>query len=273
MTFNIGDKVILKEKEELESCPYIVQKMLEHAGQTVTIIGTHYEDYIIAEDKGEISCQDGHFYWNPKCFVGLAPKEESYSGEWFWYEAARCPVWSFACKTYKDRENSYCCILPEANYHDATYGLDPYTKVSNYHIPENQAYFIGGDKLKPITWRVVDRKPKVGDCIRLKEQCYTFDKKGQILIVSEVADQHVRIQTKDYYTTKAFKEGVNQSDYLWSYNKDAYEVVEPCTGREGLIKPELWVKCIDITTGEIRAVNLQYYTAHKSILRPLIREE
>ena len=98
MTFNIGDKVILKDREELKLCPYVAQKMLEHAGQTVTIIDTHGEDYIIAEDEGEISDQDGHFYWHPSCFVGLAP--ESYSGEWFWYEAARRPVWSFARKTY-----------------------------------------------------------------------------------------------------------------------------------------------------------------------------
>ena len=147
MTFNIGDKVILKDKEELKYCPYVHGKMLEHAGQTVTIIDTHGIDYIIAEDEGEISCQDGHFYWNPQCFVGLAPKEESYSGEWFWYEKGECPVWSFARDPYKDKEEGYCCILPKAIYHNAIFGLEPYIKVPNYFIPENQAYFIGGDKL------------------------------------------------------------------------------------------------------------------------------
>lgn len=269
MTFNIGDKVILKDKEELKSCPYIRNKMLEHAGQTVTIIGTAYEeDYIIAEDEGEISCQDGHFYWHPSCFVGLAP--ENYSGEWFWYEVARCPVWSFARKTYEDKEDGHCCILPKAIYHNATYGLEPYIKVPNYFIPENQAYFIGGDKLKRITWKAVDRKPRVGDYIRLTNQKYTFDKINQILIVSLVDGKSVKVQSEDYYSTKVFEEG---GDNYWVYGPCDYEVVEPRTGREGLIKPELWLKCIDITTGEIRVVNLKCYETYKSILRPLIRLE
>lgn len=67
MTYKIGDEVRVKPYEELRECFIVAEEMLPYAGQIVTIceVMSSTGCYYIVED-------DGVYYWDDECFVGLA---------------------------------------------------------------------------------------------------------------------------------------------------------------------------------------------------------
>ena len=72
-------------------------------------------------------------------------------------------------------------------------------------------------------WRVIDRPAKVGDYIRLKTNGgFSFSQPGDILLVSKVIEDLVKVKTKD------IPRKVNSDpECLWSYASEEYDVVEP----------------------------------------------
>ena len=83
-----------------------------------------------------------------------------------------------------------------------------------------------------VEWRVVDRKPRVGDYIRLRTNGgFHFSKPGDILKVDELGSGTIvrvygRNHPRDTY----------DSNHLWNYTGREYEVVEKVTATEP--KPE-----------------------------------
>ena len=88
-------------------------------------------------------------------------------------------------------------------------------------------------KVEPIVeWRVVDRKPRVGDYIRLKtDGGYHFSEPGDILKVDEVGGGRVRVYGKNH------PRDTNMPNMNWTYLSYEYEVVEKITTTEPK-KPE-----------------------------------
>lgn len=89
-------------------------------------------------------------------------------------------------------------------------------------------------KVEPVTeWRVVNRKPRVGDYIRLTRVDYpTIDNLGDIRKVDGVKDDLVYVLEKNH---PGFKP--NNSNFEWNYSQREYEVVEKVTTTEPK-KPE-----------------------------------
>lgn len=77
-------------------------------------------------------------------------------------------------------------------------------------------------------WRIVDRPVKVGDYICLKTSGgFTFSQTGDILLVSKVFNDLVKVKAKDH-PRKTGKD----PEYLWSYMLWEYDVVEPIESAE-----------------------------------------
>lgn len=73
-----------------------------------------------------------------------------------------------------------------------------------------------------VEWRVVNRKPKVGDYIRLVRTPFSFDTAGDILKVGEVDRELTLVYEHDLPNGKR----PEAPDYKWAYLKSDYEVVE-----------------------------------------------
>lgn len=72
-------------------------------------------------------------------------------------------------------------------------------------------------------WRVVNRHVKKGDYIRLKFDYFTFNKKGDVLKVSDVMREVARVCDKDHPRDTEMHV---KSNYMWNYPLACYEVVE-----------------------------------------------
>ena len=78
-------------------------------------------------------------------------------------------------------------------------------------------------------WRVVNRKAKVGDYIRIKGKPFYFNHDGEILKVDAVAKTIVRVYGRNH------NDETCASNYLWNYYLGSEcEVVEPVTEEEPL---------------------------------------
>ena len=82
------------------------------------------------------------------------------------------------------------------------------------------------EKVAPTEWRVVKRKPRVGDYIRLLDDGFSFDNIGDIHKVYEVIEGAVRVHQDDYTDHRA-KRRVH--GYTWTYLDYEFEVVEKVT--------------------------------------------
>ena len=72
-------------------------------------------------------------------------------------------------------------------------------------------------------WRVVNRHVKKGDYIRLKFDYFTFNKKGDVLKVSDVMREVARVCDKDHPRDTEMH---GKSNHMWNYPLECYEVVE-----------------------------------------------
>lgn len=77
-------------------------------------------------------------------------------------------------------------------------------------------------------WVAVNRKPMVGDYIRIKDDTwlFTFNRTGDILRVSEVDDSYVRVKAKDHPRNE-FNCICHGAEYMWNYGYSEFELVEP----------------------------------------------
>lgn len=74
-------------------------------------------------------------------------------------------------------------------------------------------------------WRVVKRRARKGDYIRLVKEVYSFNKVGDILKVSKEENGGVFVKQKDHPKRK---ENCKESpDYIWCYLPSQFEVIEP----------------------------------------------
>lgn len=134
-------------------------------------------------------------------------------------------------------------------------------------------------KVEPVTeWRVVDRKPRVGDYIRLKVRDYNFDHIGDILKVDAVNECNVvAIYEKNHPNV----EKIEYPDFTWNYTPREYEVVERVTAAEPK-KPEPpkyfngKVVCIEnenyndqFTVGKIYEIVEGKFTDNNGAIRPM----
>lgn len=75
-------------------------------------------------------------------------------------------------------------------------------------------------------WRVVNRKPRVGDYIRLKIENFSFNNVGDVLKIDKVSDTYVSVLGKNHPRDTKF-------DYtLWNYTLSTFDVVEKVTKEE-----------------------------------------
>lgn len=102
-------------------------------------------------------------------------------------------------------------------------------------------------KPKKVEWVVVDRKPRVGDYIRVTCKCYPFNDYGEVLKVSDVSDTgYVSIKITDHPKCKQHWD--NFGGWLfdtWVYNQSEYEVVEPAPKKPEFRKIFRIPKCGD----------------------------
>lgn len=80
---------------------------------------------------------------------------------------------------------------------------------------------LADDKPDNTKWRVVNRKPKEGDYIRLTNKPFSFNSVGEILKVAGYYDGYADVYAQDHpYPTG------QTGTYLWHYRDSSYEVVE-----------------------------------------------
>jgi hypothetical protein len=206
MKFKIGDRVIV-EKSNIES-------ICKCAGKTGTIV------------EGPVGRT---FVWSVLVDGYLAP---------YW-----CDVKCIAEDTKKQNK---IVITHDAKTTTATlYREDGSKEVATAKCcPEDTFDFNVGAKLamerlmkkvEPVEeWRVVNRKPKIGDFIRLKYATYSFDKDGDIHTVHRVHEHYLEIHQNDYSSPDAHRD---DRAWTWTYTNDNYEVVERVTTTEPK-KPE-----------------------------------
>lgn len=127
---------------------------------------------------------------------------------------------------------------------DGTFNFETGAKIAFDRLVEN----------KPVDkWRVVNRRAKAGDFIRLKEASFSFTKKGDIMRVAEVDDNACYVRNDEHpHPAKTRPNG-----HLWNYIADEYEVVEPIETPEE--KPKYY-------NGKIVCVksNVPYFTVGKA---------
>lgn len=89
-------------------------------------------------------------------------------------------------------------------------------------------------------WRVVKRKPKIGDYIRLVNTDFTFDKVGDILKVDSLG-----IDSTVYVLGKNHKRHTGDPNMLWIYLKNRYEIVERVSEQKPSDKYNGKVVCVE----------------------------
>lgn len=91
-------------------------------------------------------------------------------------------------------------------------------------------------------WRVVNRKPRGGDYVRIVNPCFTFNKAGDILKVADtVGYDGIHVKGCDH------PRGTSDDEHFWCYRRINYEVVEPVT-TEQIKKPQYYngkVVCVE----------------------------
>lgn len=76
-------------------------------------------------------------------------------------------------------------------------------------------------------WVVVNRKPRAGDYVRLKETWFSFDRVGDILKVVEACGQAFRIRACEHPNYQHKNCNKNGANFDWCYPIWKVEVVEP----------------------------------------------
>jgi hypothetical protein len=103
---------------------------------------------------------------------------------------------------------------------DDKFNFNVGAKLAFDRLMENGEKKADGDDGKK--WRVVNRKAKVGDYIRLRGKSYSFNKKGDILRADEVSPSGVvGVRGSNH------PRNTNDGNFLWNYAPCEYEVVEP----------------------------------------------
>ena len=121
-------------------------------------------------------------------------------------------------------------------------------------------------------WRVVKRKAKKGDYIRLTKKTFSFNEVGDILKVHEMIAGLVEVLEKDH--PRGGSGEALGKDYAWHYRCDDYEVIEHV--KEKASKPERYngkVVCIKTvnnwwTVGKVYEVKDGIITADNGFKYP-----
>lgn len=125
-----------------------------------------------------------------------------------------------------------------------------------------------------VEWRVVDRKPRVGDYIRLRTSGgYDFSKPGDILKVDEVDySKLVRVYGRNHPRDTRYP------NFEWAYTDREYEVVEKVTATEPKPEPPKYyngkVVCIKsfdkyFTVGKIYEIVDGKFRDNSNSVRPM----
>lgn len=204
MKFKIGDRVIV-EKSNIEcTC--------ECAGKTGTIVeGPLGRTFI-----WKVRMDNGGCYWcNVKCLAEDAKKQDKIV---ITHDGKTTTATLYREDGSKEVATAKCC--PEDTF-DFNFGA----KLAMERLMK---------KVEPVTeWRVVDRKPRVGDYIRLKTNGgYSFSEPGDILKICKAGYlDDVYVYGKDH------PRNTRNPDNDWCYTREEYEVVEKVTATEPK-KPE-----------------------------------
>ena len=211
--YKIGDKV--KVRSDLRQGDryggmYVLIDMVKYRGKTVTI------DRV--ERNGEYYGIEGHAdtFWTNDMFEGLAVEQNKIV---ITHDGKTTTATRYREDGSKEVATAKCC--PED-----TFDFNVGAKLAMERLMK---------KVEPVEeWRVVDRKPRVGDYIRLKVRDYNFDHIGDILTVDAVnAYDIVSIYEKNHPNV----EKIEYPDFNWNYTPREYEVVEKVTVTEPK-KPE-----------------------------------
>lgn len=210
--YKVGDKVKVRSdlvKNRVYGDMYFLSDMCKFRGKTVTI------DRV--EQNGAYYGIEGHVdtFWTNDMFEGLAMEQNKIV---ITHDGKTTTATLYREDGSKEVATAKCC--PED-----TFDFNVGAKLAMERLMK---------KVAPVEeWRVVDRKPRVGDYIRLKTNgMFNFNEPGDILKVDEVViGSHVRVfgYNHAHQTTDANK--------LWNYLGGEYEVVEKVTTTEPK-KPE-----------------------------------
>lgn len=123
-------------------------------------------------------------------------------------------------------------------------------------------------------WVVVDRKPRIGDYVRLTGKQWSFSTEGDILRITDKMDGDgpYLIAVKDHIKTKNTPQQSHDPEYKWCYWGRVFEVIEP---RESYKPCETHYKYVGIgfaALGEIRYLSEEQLEAsgNKNFYRKVI---
>lgn len=207
MKYKVGDKVIVREWDDMEKefgldsggdikakCCF-VESMREHCGKSVTITGFTPE---------------GNYWVKESMFI-------------------------FSEDTFEKKHHQKIVITTDgvetlARLYD---GDKVVKKATAKCFPEDTFDFNVGAKLafERLTkddgkWRVVHRKPKVGDYIRLVRASFSFNEVGDILKVDDVSSSADSINVLG----KNHPRDTDDQFHKWTYLYHEFEVIEPANG-------------------------------------------
>ncbi len=117
-------------------------------------------------------------------------------------------------------------------------------------------------------WVVVDRKPRIGDYVRLTGKQWSFSTKGDILRITGKMDGDgpYLIAVKDHIKTENVPHQNYDPEYKWCYDGRYFEVIEPRVTH---------YKCVDISSeksGEIgylsqdQLASKHFYTNYRKVI-------
>lgn len=207
MKYKVGDKVRIVSKKT-GVCWNSEGKMDKWLGKVMTIRDTLSDSlYSMKEDDGEFY-GDG-WCWHEEMIEGLAPELPG-SKVVITTDGKTTLARLYDGKKVIKRAEAKCSPHDEFNF--------------NVGAELAFSRLMGKDSAPSTEWKVVKRKAKAGDYIRLTCKSFDFTEVGDILKVHRRTPYVVKVLDKDHPR----RGRVNVADnYEWSYAAREYEVVEP----------------------------------------------
>lgn len=200
MKYKVGDKVRIISKKNRAWNRKCVSNMEKWLGKVMTIRTINRDSYNMVEDKDTF----GGWLWVEEVIEGLANDTDkkiviTVDGK------------ETLAKLYEDGKVVKSAVAKCSP--DDEFDFEVGAKIAFGRLIED----------KPDKWCVVNRPPKVGDFIRLKETRWSFNRQGDILKVNSIGVGCVKVRECDHPR----KSHQTTADYYeWKYLTPNFEVVE-----------------------------------------------
>lgn len=241
MKYKVGDKVRIVNKWNCNTCESTLGGMDKYLGKVLTVSQVKGTCYYMRESGG--------YVWNDACIVGLAKKEKKIVITSDGVETlARLYDGNKVIKTATEKcspDDTFDFEVGARTAFDRLIESKITLALKSFSMAAAKAAEDIAKKFKPVEkkpdpaeekWRVVDRKVRAGDYIRLKCNDYgPLADVGDVLKVHCVGGHLAKIRNKDM--TRPMKG--RGDDYCWNYWFSEFEVVEPVEKEEKPLKIEV----------------------------------